>query len=125
MFAPGVPQVMRDFGTTSNLLATFVVSVYILGFAFGPLFIGPLSEMYGRLPVYFVNNVLFIIFSIACAVSSSMNMLIGFRFLMGCAGSAPITIGGGTVADLMPVAQRGGAMAIYAMGPLLGPVYVL
>jgi len=122
MFAPGVPQVMREFGTDNDLVATFVVSVYILGFAIGPLFIAPMSEMYGRLPVYYVNNVLFIIFSVGCALSTSMDMLIAFRFLMGCAGVAPITIGGGTIADMMRVEQRAGAMAIYAMGPLLGPV---
>lgn len=34
MFAPGIPDVMSEFNTSSNTLATFVVSVYILGFAF-------------------------------------------------------------------------------------------
>lgn len=33
MFAPGVPQVLRDFNTDSQSLATFVVSIFILGFA--------------------------------------------------------------------------------------------
>lgn len=122
MFAPGVPAVMRDFRTSNTHLAEFVVSVYILGFALGPLVAAPMSEIYGRLPVYHTTNVLFIIFTVACAVSSSMDMLIGFRFLAGCCGAAPMTIGGGTIADLMPPAQRGSAMAIWAMGPLLGPV---
>lgn len=36
-FAPGVPQVMREFGVQSNLMATFVVSVYLVGFALGTL----------------------------------------------------------------------------------------
>ena len=49
-------------------------------------------------------------------------MLIGFRFLEGMAGSAPITIGGGTIADLFIQEQRGGALAIWSMGPLIGPV---
>lgn len=35
MFAPGVPEVMEEFKTTSKTLATFVVSIYVLGFAFG------------------------------------------------------------------------------------------
>ncbi|OCK77243.1 MFS general substrate transporter [Lepidopterella palustris CBS 459.81] len=122
MFAPGVPQVMADFHESSNLLAAFVVSVFLLGFAFGPLVIAPLSEIHGRLPLYNVCNVLFIVFTIACAVSSNFNMLIGFRFLQGAMGSSPLTIGGGTIADLMPTEMRGGAMAIWAMGPLVGPV---
>lgn len=37
MFAPGVPQVMNDFHSESVDLASFVVSVYVLGYAFGPL----------------------------------------------------------------------------------------
>jgi MFS family permease len=111
---------MADFKSDSQLLATFVVSVYLLGFAFGPMFIAPLSELYGRLPVYHISNVFFIIFTIACAVSSDLNMLIGFRFLAGIAGCTTVTIGGGTIADIMPQEKRGGAMAIWALGPLLG-----
>jgi hypothetical protein len=48
MFAPGIMQVLRDFDSGSALLSSFVVSVYILGFAFGPLVIAPLSEYSGR-----------------------------------------------------------------------------
>ncbi|KAH7132479.1 major facilitator superfamily domain-containing protein [Dendryphion nanum] len=121
-FAPGVPQVMRAFGTTSNVLASFVVSIYILGFAIGPLIIAPMSELYGRIWIFHVCNVLFVIFNIACAASTSMGMLIAFRFLAGCSGSAPLTIGGGVIADIFPVEKRAGAMAIWGMGPLLGPV---
>jgi multidrug resistance protein len=122
MFAPGVPAVMKEFNSNSEILATFVVSVYLLGFTFGPLIIAPLSEMYGRFWVYTISNVLFIIFAVACALSKNMGQLIAFRFLHGFAGVAPLTIGGGTIADMMRIEQRGGAMAIWAMGPLLGPV---
>lgn len=45
-------------------------------------------------------------------------MLIGFRFLAGCFGVAPVTIGGGTIADLMKPEDRGAAMSIWAMGEL-------
>jgi hypothetical protein len=37
MFAPGVPEVMRDFKSTNDMLEGFMVSVYVLGFSFGPL----------------------------------------------------------------------------------------
>ena len=116
MFAPGVPDVIEDFHTTNPSLATFVVSVYILGFAMGPLVIAPLSEMYGRVPIYNVCNVCFVAFTVACALATDMNMLIGFRFLAGCFGIAPITNGGGTIADMMPPEKRGGAMSIWAIG---------
>lgn len=121
-FAPGVPQVVKAFHVTSSLMSSFVVSVYVLGFAVGPLLVAPLSELYGRRIVYNVCNLLFIIFNIACAVSTSMGMLVVFRFLAGCAGAAPLTLGGGSIADMFPVEQRAGAMAIWAMGALIGPV---
>ncbi|KAK3718324.1 hypothetical protein LTR37_005137 [Vermiconidia calcicola] len=122
MFAPGVPDVIEEFNEPNPALATFVVSVYILGFAFGPLFFAPLSEMYGRVLIYNIGNVFFVIFTVGCALATDMNMLIGFRFLAGCCGIAPITNGGGTIADLMVAEKRGSAMSIWAIGPLLGPV---
>jgi hypothetical protein len=93
MFAPGVPALMVEFQSTNTALAGFVVSVYILGFAFGPLFLAPLSEIYGRVPVYHACNVLFISFTVACALATNLNMLIGFRFLAGIWGSAVLTNG--------------------------------
>jgi MFS family permease len=122
MFAPGVPEVMEEFQSTNLEIASFVVSVYLLGYTFGPLLIAPLSEMYGRLPIYHTCNVLYIIFNVACALAPSLNSLIVFRFFAGTAGSAPLTIGAGTIADMTSQERRGSAMAIWALGPLLGPV---
>ncbi|OBT63065.1 hypothetical protein VE03_07439 [Pseudogymnoascus sp. 23342-1-I1] len=122
MFAPGVPYLMDEFNSTSKTLASFVVSVYILGFGVGPLFLAPLSEIYGRVPVYHITNALFVIFNVACALATDLNMLIGFRFLAGVAGSACLTIGGGTIADVIAQQRRGIAMSGFVLGPLLGPV---
>jgi multidrug resistance protein len=69
-----------------------------------------------------VTNALFVVFTIACAVASNLNMLIGFRFMAGMFGSTPITIGGGTTSDMFRTEERGAAMAIWSIGPLLGPV---
>lgn len=122
MMAPGVPLVLAEFKTDNNQDATFVVSAFVLGFAFGPLIVAPLSELYGRTKIYHVSNVLFTILTVACAVSTSMPMLIAFRFLAGCAGVTVITCGSGTIVDLMPAETRGRAMALWSVGPLLGPV---
>lgn len=122
MFAPGVEDVLREFHSSSSILAALVVSVYVLGYAIGPLIVAPLCEMYGRVPLYNASNILFIVFTIACAVSSNLNMLIAFRFFAGASGSTPITIGGGTLGDMFRVEERGSAVAIWSMGPLLGPV---
>lgn len=122
MFAPGVPELMRDFGSDSDLLATFVVSSFILGFAFGPLIIAPLSELYGRVVVYHVCNVGYIAFTLACAFAPNMGAMIAFRFFQGCWGVAPLTIGGGTIVDMVPPQRRGRIMSAWSIGPLIGPV---
>lgn len=121
MFAPAIPQVSSEFHNTSEALSSFAVSVYILGFGIGPLVLSPSSELWGRNIVFNITNVLFVTFTVACAVSTSLPMLTGFRFLAGCAGSAALTIGGGTIADVMPPEKRGKAMAVFVMGPVLGP----
>jgi len=64
MFAPGVPQLMEEFNSTSVELGSFVVSVYVLGFAVGPLLFAPLSEIYGRLPIYHFCNLGFLAFTV-------------------------------------------------------------
>ncbi|OJJ61030.1 hypothetical protein ASPSYDRAFT_148123 [Aspergillus sydowii CBS 593.65] len=122
MFAPGVAEVMKEFNITSSMLGSFVVSVYILGYSFGPFLIAPISEIYGRVMLYHVCNLLFLIFTIACAVAQTMPQLIVFRLIAGMAGVCPLTIGSGTVADMVPKEKRAGIMAIWAMGPILGPV---
>ncbi|KAK4133744.1 MFS general substrate transporter [Trichocladium antarcticum] len=122
MFAPGILGILREFGAeSSKTTATFLLSIYILGFAFGPLFVAPMSETYGRSLLYNISNVFFAVFSICTALSNSIGMMMAFRFLMGVAGSVPITIGSGSIADIMPVEMRGRAMAAWALGPLLGP----
>jgi len=122
IFAPGVPSLMADFGRNDNLLAAFVVSVYVLGFAVGPMVLAPLSEMYGRTPVYHVCNVAFIGFVVGCALAPTLEALIVFRFLSGTFGSCPLTNGGGSIADMITQEKRAGAMAAFSLGPLVGPV---
>lgn len=94
----------------------------MLGFAAGPLLFAPMSEIYGRVALYHFCNIGFVAFTIGCALAPSMNSLIVFRFFAGAFGSAPITNGGGTIADMISQENRGGAMAIFTIGPLLGPI---
>lgn len=121
MISPATAEVMSTFHTTDATLGAFVTSVYLLGYATGPLVLAPLSEIHGRAIVYNCCNVFFLIFSIACAVANSLGSLIVFRLLAGIAASCPVTIGAGTIADLIPLERRGLAMALWIMGPLLGP----
>jgi multidrug resistance protein len=122
MLAPGIELVMEDFNTKSTTFATFAVSIFVLGFACGPLFLAPLSELYGRVIIYNVTNVLFLGFTIMCAISQNESMLLAARFLSGFAGVATITIGSGTIADIMPREKRGKAVSIWSVGTILGPM---
>jgi multidrug resistance protein len=122
MFAPGVPAMMIEFHSDNSTLASFVVTVFVLGFATGPLLFAPLSELYGRTIVQHVGCIGFAIFSIACALSTSLNMLIGMRLLQGIFAAVPLTNGGAIVADMVRQEERGFAMAMLTLGVLMGPV---
>ena len=122
MYAPGAAALAKEFRITSPTIVTLTVSIYLCGFALGPMFIAPLSELYGRLVIYHTCNVFYIGFIIGCALSTNTGMFLAFRFLAGCAASGPLTVGGGTIADVVPPAQRGRVMSLFVVGPLLGPV---
>ncbi|KAF2655002.1 MFS general substrate transporter [Lophiostoma macrostomum CBS 122681] len=122
MLAPGVDLLMEDFRTSSETFATFVVSIFVLGFALGPMLLAPLSEIYGRVIIYNITNVLFLLFTILCGFSQNQSMLLAFRFLSGFAGVATITVGSGTIADMMPREERGKAISIWSVGTILGPM---
>ena len=125
MFAPGAAALAKEFGITSSTVTTLTVSIYLCGFALGPMFIAPLSELYGRLVIYHACNIIYIAFIIGCALSKGTDMFIAFRFLAGLAASGPLVVGGGTVADVVPPAQRGKVMSLFFIGPLIGPVCVI
>lgn len=119
MFAPVVSQAMAEFNSSSVVDSEMAVSIYVLGFAVGPLVISPLSEIYGRKWAYLISSFLFLVFTIACAVSDSLVMLIAFRFLAGCCGSTPISLGGATIGDMFAKEHRGKAMALWGMSKLI------
>ena len=113
---------MQEFHNTNESLASFIVSIYLIGYIFGPLVVAPLAELYGRSPLYHAGNVLFIIFNVACAVAPNLAGLLVFRLLAGLAGSVPLTLGAATLADIFPAEQRGAAMSAWVAGPLFGPI---
>ncbi|KAF6796330.1 MFS multidrug transporter [Colletotrichum musicola] len=121
MCAPGVPDMMAEFHNDNKILSSFIVTIFILGYAVGPVIFAPLSEVYGRAPIYHISNITFTLFSILSAVSPNMAALIIFRFLSGASGAAPLAIGGGTIADLIRPERRGVVVSVYFVGPMLGP----
>ncbi|KAF8498757.1 MFS polyamine transporter [Russula emetica] len=121
MIAPASGQVAERFDIHSTVILAMTTSVFVLGYAFGPLFIGPFSEIFGRSHVLQVANLWYLVWNTACGFARNKNMLITFRFLAGLGGSAPLSIGGGVIGDLFDAEHRGQAISIYSLAPLLGP----
>ncbi|KAI6006335.1 major facilitator superfamily domain-containing protein, partial [Pisolithus orientalis] len=126
MYGSGVQdQVQEEFGT-SNTLATLGVGLYNLGVVFGVLFGGPLSELYGRRPVYIVSSICFVAFSLGSTLSLNIFALLICRTLMGLFGSPVFSIYGGSVADLFTPEERGPVVALFTLvlqgAPTIGPV---
>ncbi|KAL6229285.1 hypothetical protein BDW75DRAFT_249900 [Aspergillus navahoensis] len=122
MFSPAIQYMAADFKETNETILSFTVSVYLLGYVFGPCFLAPLSEIYGRRVVFSCANWFFVVWQIGCALAQNIETEVLCRFFAGIGGAGCITLGAGVIADLFPVEQRGKATAIWGLGPLLGPV---
>jgi MFS family permease len=67
-------------------------SIFVLGLAFGPLLIAPLSEVFGRKPVWLGSNIFYLCWNALCPVGESKVLLIIARFLAGFGASSGITV---------------------------------
>ncbi|KAG2338816.1 MFS polyamine transporter [Suillus weaverae] len=122
MIAPATNQVASAFGINNDVVLALTTSIFVLAFAMGPLFLGPLSEIYGRSRVLQLSNLWYLAWNIGCGFAQSESQLLAFRFLAGIGGSAVLSIGGGFLGDCWVPEERGQAVAIVALAPLLGPV---
>nr|ASK38705.1 major facilitator superfamily transporter [Paecilomyces divaricatus] len=121
MIAPCLPALAAELDITSSVEQSMALSVFVLGYAVGPLVVGPLSELYGRVPVLQTSNLVFLLFNLACGLARTKGEMIAFRFIAGLGGSAPQATGGGVLGDLWATEERGRALAFYSLAPLLGP----
>lgn len=109
------------FGTTPTVV-NLSVAFYSLAVAFTPLWWSYFSEQYGRRAIYLVSFFLLAIFNIVGAVSVDIGMFIAMRVLAGGACASVQAVGAGTIADLWEVKERGQAMGLFFLGPMLGPL---
>ncbi|KAJ7306800.1 MFS polyamine transporter [Mycena albidolilacea] len=122
MIAPASPQVAAQFGITSDVTVALITSIFILGYIVGPLFLGPFSEIFGRNRVIQGANLWFLVWNLACGFAQNTGQLLAFRLLAGLGGSAPLAIAGAVIGDIWAPEERGHALAMYSLAPLLGPV---
>ncbi|CEL01853.1 Putative MFS multidrug transporter [Aspergillus calidoustus] len=121
MVAPALTSLARDLHITDAVESQLTLSVFVLAYAVGPLFLGPLSEIYGRVIILQLANLFYLVFNIACGVSQTKAQMIVFRFFAGLGGSAPLAVGGAVLSDCFKPEERGKSIAIYSLAPLLGP----
>ncbi|KAF4543191.1 uncharacterized protein LTHEOB_6925 [Lasiodiplodia theobromae] len=113
-------QLVPEFHS-SRLVATLGLSLFVAGLGLGPMILSPLSEFYGRRPIYVVSYSFFLIWLIPCAVAQNMATTLVARFLDGLSGSAFLSVAGGTVGDCFARHELSAPMMIYTASPFIGP----
>ncbi len=125
MYLPSLPDIARQLGA-STAQVQLTLSAYLIGFAVGQIFHGPISDRHGRKPVLIAALLLYCLASLACALSTSVEMLIVARFVQGVGGSGGIVLARAVVRDMYTGAQAGRQLSVIgsvmALAPVLAPV---
>ncbi|KAH7188991.1 major facilitator superfamily domain-containing protein [Fusarium flagelliforme] len=119
-YSGGLASIIMEFHVSTEVVI-LGISMFVLGFAIGPLFWAPLSELYGRQIPFFFSYLALTAFNAGAAGAPTMAALIVLRFFAGSFGSSPLTNAGGVIADMFEARERGLATALFAMAPFLGP----
>lgn len=117
--SPASSAMAQEFNKHDGFLSVFFITVPNLGEFIAPLYIGPLSEHLGRVPVCHFFNLAFLIFTMVAGFSNSFTMVIVFRFLVG-ASTSSICLNPAITGDLFTMKQRGSAMSLTSLIPILG-----
>ncbi|KAF6817835.1 MFS multidrug transporter (polyamine transporter 3) [Colletotrichum sojae] len=123
LVAPILPAIAAELDIENPATQEMVLSVFLLGFAIGPLIASLLSETFGRMRVIQSWNLLYTVFNAVCGVSRTKEAIIGLRFVSGLFASATLGIGGGTISDMFRPKDRGKGIAIYSWCSVAGPLF--
>lgn len=93
------------------------------GYVFGPLLWGPGSELFGRRPIMTITLCLYTIFHLGQALAPNMETLLVTRFISGFFACAPLTNGGGLIADIWDPVGRGPSTSMFSTMVFLGPCF--
>lgn len=130
-YSPPSVAMARDLNASH--LATLVgITTFTLGFAFAPMALAPISEIWGRYPVFVAAGIVYVIFQAVCAVVTNLAGMLIARFLVGVGGSVFSSVVGGVIADLFNKEERNTPMALFSgfvlggtgAGPLVGAAFV-
>ncbi|KAG8529355.1 uncharacterized protein KY384_005991 [Bacidia gigantensis] len=122
-YTSGLYGMMKDFQIDSEPVVTLGITTYLVGLAIGSMFLAPLSEMYGRKPIYVIAMSLFTLLIIPCGLATSLPEVIVVRFIGSLAGASMIANSPGTVSDISTEKNRALFFSIWSIGPLNGPTF--
>ncbi|KAF3057434.1 hypothetical protein GL218_06174 [Daldinia childiae] len=120
MLAPALKSIAADLETDEEEAQIFL-SIFVLAFAFGPMVLSPLAEVFGRRPVWMLSSCFYILWNTVAGFSQTSGLLIASRILSGIGASAEFAISNPVLADTWIPAERGTSFAISTFIPLLGP----
>ncbi|MEZ8791784.1 multidrug effflux MFS transporter [Vibrio splendidus] len=126
LYLPALPQMVEVFNTDRSMV-NLTLSSYFVTYAIGLLFWGPLSEKFGRKPILLIGLAGYMVASILCAMTNSIEQLIGARVFQAFAGSAITVIATAIVKDLYDGREREKIMAtimsLVIIAPMVAPVF--
>ncbi|MEZ9315989.1 multidrug effflux MFS transporter [Vibrio lentus] len=126
LYLPALPQMVEVFNTDQSMV-NLTLSSYFVTYAVGLLFWGPLSEKFGRKPILLIGIASYMVASILCAMTNSIEQLIGARIFQAFAGSAITVIATAIVKDLYDGREREKIMAtimsLVIIAPMVAPVF--
>ncbi|KAL1978029.1 hypothetical protein VTN31DRAFT_888 [Thermomyces dupontii] len=125
IFSPVVSNVAEVHHVSSEV-ALLGLSLYVLGFATGPVFWAPLSELRGRRLPILLGMFGFTVFQFAVATAKDLQTILISRFFGGFFGACPITVVAAVFSDILNNNTRGLGITIFSMavfnGPLVAPL---
>ncbi|CAK7223494.1 MFS siderochrome iron transporter 1 [Sporothrix bragantina] len=119
-YTGGLSEIVATFHVSTEV-SILGISLFVLGFAIGPLLWAPSSEFFGRQILFVTTYTVLTLFNVGAAVAQNIQTLIIVRFFAGAFGSSPLTNAGGVIADMFSASERGLATAVFAAAPFLGP----
>jgi DHA1 family bicyclomycin/chloramphenicol resistance-like MFS transporter len=119
MYLPSLPAIAAGLGATTGQ-TQLTLSAFLLGFAAGQFFYGPISDRVGRKPVLLFGLGLFTLASLICAFAPNIETLIAARFLQALGASGPIVLGRAIVRDFYEGPRAGRELS--RMGTIMGVV---